>query len=207
MAIINDFPVLSSPATGDEIPIERGVTTYKIDYNTLAEAIIAKIGDPVLVSHGGTGLTSAPSMLVNLASTQADSPLSASPRPGVVNTLGVDNGGTGAATAQAARENLGAAASLFLEGTDWSSLYAELTAIPTNYSAVFKSNGTTTGVLTGSKVTSIVSGVVSCLTATIFEFMAHQANSAYVLVWRVTFASGGASATVSDVYRMTGNAI
>ena len=102
MAIINDFPVLSSPATGDEIPIERGVTTYKIDYNTLAEAIIAKIGDPVLVSHGGTGLTSAPSMLVNLASTQADSPLSASPRPGVVNTLGVDNGGTGAATAQAA---------------------------------------------------------------------------------------------------------
>ena len=47
------------------------------------------------VSKGGTGLTSAPSLLVNLASTTAASPLTASPRPGVTGTLPVARGGTG----------------------------------------------------------------------------------------------------------------
>ena len=37
--IINDLPILSSPASGDELPIERGTNTYKIDYNALATAI------------------------------------------------------------------------------------------------------------------------------------------------------------------------
>ena len=47
------------------------------------------------VSKGGTGLTSAPSLLVNLASTTAASPITASPRPGVTGTLPVARGGTG----------------------------------------------------------------------------------------------------------------
>ena len=47
------------------------------------------------VSKGGTGLTSAPSLLVNLASTTAVSPFTASPRPGVTGTLPVERGGTG----------------------------------------------------------------------------------------------------------------
>ena len=59
------------------------------------------------VSRGGTGLTAAPSMLTNLGSTSAASPLQASPRPGVTGTLPIANGGTGAATASAALSNLG----------------------------------------------------------------------------------------------------
>lgn len=59
------------------------------------------------VSHGGTGLTAAPSMLTNLGSTSAASPLQASPRPGVTGTLPIANGGTGATTASAALSNLG----------------------------------------------------------------------------------------------------
>lgn len=61
MAIIDDFPTLSSsPTTGDELPIERGTTTYKIDYDALASAIISKLGgDPVTIPHGGTGATTA----------------------------------------------------------------------------------------------------------------------------------------------------
>jgi len=47
------------------------------------------------VASGGTGLTSAPSMLTNLATNSAASPLAASPRPGVTGTLPVSNGGTG----------------------------------------------------------------------------------------------------------------
>lgn len=34
----------STPTTGDELPIERGTTTYKIDYDALATAIINKLG-------------------------------------------------------------------------------------------------------------------------------------------------------------------
>lgn len=58
------------------------------------------------ISHGGTGLTSSPSMLVNLESTSAASVMAASPRPGVTGELPVANGGTGASTAANARANL-----------------------------------------------------------------------------------------------------
>lgn len=47
------------------------------------------------IANGGTGLSSSPSMLVNLASTTADTVLKASPRPGVTGTLAIGNGGTG----------------------------------------------------------------------------------------------------------------
>lgn len=59
------------------------------------------------IANGGTGLTSAPSMLVNLASTTATSPLQASPRPGVAGTLPIANGGTGQTTAAGVRNALG----------------------------------------------------------------------------------------------------
>lgn len=47
------------------------------------------------VARGGTGVTSNPSMLVNLGSTTAASVFAASPRPGVTGTLPVAQGGTG----------------------------------------------------------------------------------------------------------------
>ena len=59
------------------------------------------------VGRGGTGITSNPSMLINLASTTAASVFAASPRPGITGTLGIGHGGTGATTAAAARTNLG----------------------------------------------------------------------------------------------------
>ena len=59
--------------------------------------------DQVLaVAGGGTGLTSAPSMLANVSSTTAASIFSASPRPGITGTLPINHGGTGATTAAAA---------------------------------------------------------------------------------------------------------
>lgn len=59
------------------------------------------------VGSGGTGITSNPSMLVNLGSDSAANVFQASPRPGVTGTLGVGNGGTGAVNAADARANLG----------------------------------------------------------------------------------------------------
>lgn len=59
------------------------------------------------VNKGGTGITSNPSMLTNLASTSADTVFKASPRPGVTGILPVANGGTGKNTLQATRNAMG----------------------------------------------------------------------------------------------------
>ena len=68
MARINDQTTLpNAPASGDVFAVESGGTTYKIDYNALATAIIGKLGgDPATVAHGGTGATSAGNARKNL---------------------------------------------------------------------------------------------------------------------------------------------
>ena len=48
----------STPTTGDELPIERGTTTYKIDYDALATAIINKLGTVLKPSDVVDSLTS-----------------------------------------------------------------------------------------------------------------------------------------------------
>jgi hypothetical protein len=60
-------------------------------------------GSTIGVAYGGTGVTSNPSMLVNLASTTAANVFAASPRPGVTGTLPIANGGTGATSLTANR--------------------------------------------------------------------------------------------------------
>lgn len=62
------------------------------------------------ITHGGTGLTAAPSMLVNLASTATASVFTASPRPGITGTLTVSHGGTGLTAAPSMLVNLGSTA-------------------------------------------------------------------------------------------------
>lgn len=58
------------------------------------------------ITRGGTGLTAAPSLLTNLATTTAASVFAASPRPGVTGTLPVANGGTGLTAAPSMLVNL-----------------------------------------------------------------------------------------------------
>ena len=65
-----------------------------------------EVSSVVPIADGGTGLTSNPSMLTNLASSTAAGVLQATPRPGVTGILPVGNGGTGASTADSARANL-----------------------------------------------------------------------------------------------------
>lgn len=101
-------------ATATELNYMDGVTSSvqtQLDgkaassHNHAASAITS---GTLAVARGGTGVTSNPSMLVNLGSTTAASVFATSPRPGVTGTLPVGNGGTGATTAANARTNLGA---------------------------------------------------------------------------------------------------
>jgi hypothetical protein len=64
---------------------------------------------PLPLQKGGTGvsLTTAPSLITDLASTAAASPLTATPAPGVKNTLPIAHGGTGATSVNTALANLG----------------------------------------------------------------------------------------------------
>lgn len=83
------------------------------------------------VANGGTGLTTSPSLLINLASTSATSVFQALPRPGVTGALGIANGGTGATTAANARSNLG----LTRNATEgWSNITVEPYSSTTNAS-------------------------------------------------------------------------
>ncbi|MBR4929347.1 MAG: hypothetical protein IKZ00_00940, partial [Bacteroidaceae bacterium] len=61
------------------------------------------------IARGGTGMTSNPSLLVNLASTSAASVFAASPRAGVTGILPVANGGTGVSSLSALATAMGAA--------------------------------------------------------------------------------------------------
>ena len=81
-------------------------------------------GGTIPVGKGGSGITSNPSMLVNLASTSADSVFKASPRPGVTGTLPLSRGGLGATTAAGGRSTLG----LTKEG-----IYSEEWVAPLSY--------------------------------------------------------------------------
>ena len=80
------------------------------------------------IAQGGTSLTSNPSLLVNLGSTDAATIFQASPRPGITGTLPVAHGGTGSTTAAGARANLGT----------WS-------LISDSYNTIMPADGTTNG--------------------------------------------------------------
>lgn len=73
---------------------------YRLPRTTISETTnytydILTTKDTITIKQGGTGLTASPSMLVDLGSTSAANILSASPRPGITGTLGINHGGTG----------------------------------------------------------------------------------------------------------------
>lgn len=96
-------------------------------------------------ARGGTGVTSNPSMLVNLGSTTAASVFATSPRPGVTGTLPLTNGGTGATTAAAARTALG------LSTVASSGSYSDLSNKPTipTVPSTYAASAITAGTLGG----------------------------------------------------------
>lgn len=86
--------ILASPNGSAGVPLFRALVS-----NDIPKLSTDKLTSGTLpTGRGGTGITSNPSMLVNLASTSATSVFATSPKPGVTGTLGVANGGTGFTT-------------------------------------------------------------------------------------------------------------
>ena len=91
-------PVATAAVTGTATTYAREDHVHNITDTTITAALgftPFNSASTLDITHGGTGLTAAPSMLVNLGSTAAASVLTASPRPGITGTLTVSHGGTG----------------------------------------------------------------------------------------------------------------
>lgn len=111
VATINASTYTGNSATATKLATARTITANLASstagrFDGSANITVGVTGT-LPIANGGTGLTSAPSMLVNLASTTATSPLQASPRPGVTGTLPIAHGGTGQTTAAGVRNALG----------------------------------------------------------------------------------------------------
>lgn len=79
----------------------------------------------------------------------------------VTGVLPIANGGTGGATAAAARTNLEVPMVMQLTGTTWSSLYTELTKIPIGYGALVNISGTAvTSALSGGQFALACRGMI-----------------------------------------------
>lgn len=167
---------------------------------------------PIQVSQGGTGITSNPSMLVNLNSGSAANVMQASPRPGVTGTLGVANGGTNASTAPGARSNLGAAQVIILNGNTWSGtsgLKAVLENLDVGRAANFYSsagNDGATYALTGGKTSARLQGTVYRDDSGTYSFFGAPTGASSpinIYNWRVSNVTT-TGATIGSVARFTG---
>lgn len=85
-------------------------TTGRLEINRTGTAgdwvWIIDAAQPVPIANGGTGLSVAPQMWVDLGSSTGASPLQPNPRPGVLGILRIARGGTGGGTAVEARASL-----------------------------------------------------------------------------------------------------
>lgn len=103
LAFKSDIPAEVDTYTKSEIDSKLS-SKANSTHNHSASNITSGTLPPI---RGGTGLSSNPSILVNLASTRVATLFSSSPRPGVSGVLPLANGGTGVTSLEALKTALG----------------------------------------------------------------------------------------------------
>ena len=124
-------------------------------------------------------------------------------------TVPISRGGTGATSAAAALENLGA--SIYLDGTynTLAKIYPVLTKIPTTYGATFYMAPTPAALLGNGKLPSAQypCGFVTRVNASGFRFFVITDNGKCYM-WNITnWTSATATPTISTVYMLQGTSV
>lgn len=206
---ISDLNTSGTFSGSDVLAIEVNGTTYKLNGNTLAAAL-KTIGNylstsnlPLQVTSGGTGLTASPSLLVNLASTDAANIMAAAPRPGITGILPVENGGTGRSTEIVMNLSFSA------NDNSWSAIYNILSKLSNNQSAFYVASGTPVTMLTNSKLSFVIKGMVNRVNDGVYDFFAYTGYQPQTIyVWRINgLTSASATPTFGNVCRYDGTVI
>lgn len=189
--------------TISQITLPNGDICYLKDANPVTElpSVTGANDGNVLIVENGEWTTGE----VHVPETASDLPDVTTSDYGLVLMVGA-NGEWGAAEPQKKLGD-GVAGRLYISGNTVDSVSRQLEAIPTDYVGTFKSDASSTSLLTGGKVSAIVAGTVANLTGRIYEFFGRQANTENVYFWRITFNDKHTSITVGTVYKLTGTAV
>lgn len=126
----------------------------------------------------------------------------------IINKLGGDpvtiaHGGTGGATAAAARTNLEAAASIDITGSTWAAVYTPLSKLTASRPACVSIGGNSMSLLTGGTETYAATGTAKLVNANagIYEFFVTSGINQCVYSWRITgLLSASDTPTIGTVY-------
>lgn len=91
---IKEYTKATQLAATDSFVVETANGTRQIEVRDMG-FFNSSVAGAMPISQGGTGMTTNPSMVVNLGTTAAANVFQTTPRPGITGTLGVANGGTG----------------------------------------------------------------------------------------------------------------
>ena len=142
------------------------------------------------VARGGTGITTNPSMLVNLGTTTAASVFAASPRPGVTGTLPIANGGTGATSAAAARTALGITP-------------ANIGAAATSHTHNYAGSSSAGGAATSANKVNVPVGTILFSTSSSSTFFSSCFGGTWTVVGNVDASINGTSTLTLYMFRKT----
>ena len=102
---IKEYSKATQLAASDSFVVETANGTKQIEVRDMG-FFNSSVAGAMPISQGGTGMTTNPSMVVNLGTTAAANVFQTTPRPGITGTLGVANGGTGLTAAPSMLINL-----------------------------------------------------------------------------------------------------
>lgn len=130
----------------------------------------------------------------------------------IISKLGGDpvtvaHGGTGATGAAAARSNLEAAGTMYLDTASWAAIYAQVSTLNVHESTIFMAANSpaVSSLLSGGTFTSTLKGIITKSESSNYDIIAGGGAGGGFGAWRISgLASGSSTPTVGTVYEYYG---